>query len=229
MAITAGAFSGASLGAGTSGALFGSVTGAKLRAGFPTAGAFGGIAPSLTGGGALGGGAAAAGDILGKIAGILPIAKRIGAAALGTGQLIGGAVARRKARGLEPEAVDPQLERFRAEVTRRRKAFQTGVVATPFLRPIRQAQAAATTGAIRTGAGLRGISRAQRLAQGQISQLLARLQTEAVPRLLETERQLTQQRAQRILDLQRVRQSKQEALAVRRLQSGARNILGAIA
>ena len=162
--------------------------------------------------------------VAGAIAGVAGAAAPIVPLVLGAAQAIGGAVSRQKARGLEPPLVDVAQVRALAETRRRRRTFETGTAITPFVRPIRQIQSQATLGALRAGAGLAGITRAQRVAGTQISDLVTRGQQRA-QQLAQQEVQQQALISRRMLDLQRVRQTKEEARAAQLGQSGLANIL----
>ena len=173
---------------------------------------------------------------IGGIGALSSVASTIGAVAGAVGpaaapitgvvQGIQSIVSRQKAKGLEPPLVDPTQVRALADIRRRRRTFETGTAITPFVRPIRQIQAQATRGALRAGAGLSGIVRTKRVAAGQVSDLIARGQQRA-QQLAWQEIQQQNLIARRILDLQRVRQSKEEARAAQLAQSGLSNILTA--
>jgi len=146
--------------------------------------------------------------------------------ALGLAQGIGSAVASRKARRAEPPRTDLSQVRAAQELSRKRKAFEVGAMSTPYTRPIRQAQAQATAGALRAGAGLRGISAAQKTAQQGMLDAMGMQQQTALG-LQEQEIGMVNAIAQRRLDLQRVGQTKQEATAALLGNAAISNSLGA--
>ena len=162
--------------------------------------------------------------IAGAIAGVAGAAAPIAPLVLGAVQGIQSIAARQKAKAAEPPLVDVSQVRALADIRRRRRTFETGTALTPFVRPIRQIQSQATLGALRAGAGLSGIVRAQRVAGTQISGLIGRGQQRA-QQLAQQEIQQQNLISRRILDLQRVRQSKEEARAAQLGQSGLSNIL----
>ena len=163
----------------------------------------------------------------GAIAGVAGAAAPIVPLVLGAIQGVQSIVARQKAKGLEPPLVDPSQVRALADIRRRRRTFETGTAITPFVRPIRQIQSQATLGALRAGAGLAGITRAQRVAGTQISGLITRGQQRA-QQLAEQEIRQQNLIAGRKLDLQRVRQAKEEARAAKSGQLGLANILAGV-
>ena len=165
--------------------------------------------------------------VAGAIAGVAGAAAPIAPLVLGAAQVIGGIASRRRAREAEPPLVDPSQVRALADIRRRRRTFETGTAITPFVRPIRQIQSQATLGALRAGAGLAGISRAQRVAGTQISGLITRGQQRA-QQLAEQEIRQQNLIARRTLFLQRGRQAKEEARAGRLGQSGLANILAGV-
>ena len=164
--------------------------------------------------------------IAGAISTVAGAAAPIVPLALGAIQGIRSIAARQKAKAAEPPLVDVSQVRALADIRRRRRTFETGTAITPFVRPIRQIQSQATLGALRAGAGLSGIVRAQRVAGTQISDLITRGQQRA-QQLAGQELQQQNLISRRILDLQRVRQSKEEARAAQLAQSGLSNILTA--
>jgi len=165
--------------------------------------------------------------VAGAIAGVAGAVAPIAPLVLGAAQVIGGIGAKRRAREAEPPLVDPSQVRALADIRRRRRTFETGTAITPFVRPIRQIQSQATLGALRAGAGLAGISRAQRVAGTQISGLITRGQQRA-QQLAEQEMRQQNLIARRKLDLQRVRQTKEEARAAQLGQTGLANILAGV-
>lgn len=172
----------------------------------------------------------------GGIGAVSSVASTIGQAAGAVGpaaapvtgviQGIQSIASRQKAKGLEPPLVDVAQVRALADIRRRRRTFETGTAITPFVRPIRQIQSQATLGALRAGAGQAGISRAQRIAGTQISDLVTRGQQRA-QQLAGQEQQQQNLISRRVLDLRRVRQTKEEARAAQLAQSGLSNILTA--
>lgn len=162
--------------------------------------------------------------IAGAISGVAGAAAPIAPLALGAIQGVQSIVARQKAKGLESPLVDVAQTRALADIRRRRRTFETGAAISPFVRPIRQIQAQATRGALRAGAGLSGIVRAQRVAGGQISDLIARGQQRA-QQLAGQEIQQQNLIARRMLGLQRARQAKQEGRASQLGQLAISNIL----
>lgn len=183
------------------------------------AGAIGGI-------GALTDVASKIGQVSGAISGIAAAAGPIAPLVTGAVQGIQSIVSRQKAKGLEPPLVDVSQVRALADIRRRRRTFETGTAITPFIKPIRQIQSQATLGAIRAGAGQAGISRAQRVAGGQISDLVLRGQQRA-QQLAQQEQQQQNLISRRVLSLQRARQVKEEGRAAQLGQSGLVNLLTA--
>ena len=166
------------------------------------------------------------GNISGAIGNIVGAAGPAAAPITGAIQGIQSIVSRQRAKGLEPPLVDVAQVRALADIRRRRRTFETGTAITPFVRPIRQIQAQATVGALRAGAGQAGISRAQRIAGTQISDLVTRGQQRA-QQLAQQEQQQQNLISRRVLELQRVRQAKEEGRAAQLGQSGLFNILSA--
>ena len=162
--------------------------------------------------------------IAGAIAGVAGAAAPIVPLALGAIQGIQSIAARQKAKAAEPPLVDVSQVRALADIRRRRRTFETGTAITPFVRPIRQIQSQATLGALRAGAGLSGIVRAQRVAGTQISDLITRGQQRA-QQLAGQELQQQNLISRRILGLQRARQAKEEGRAAQLGQFGLSNIL----
>lgn len=148
----------------------------------------------------------------------------VGMQALAAGQNISSMAKQSKAKRLEPSSTDPAQTAMLADISRRRRAFEMGSTASPYLRPIRQAQAQATAGALRAGAGLRGISAAQNVAQKGMLDALGQQQQLGL-QLGQQEQDLSSYIAQRKLDLQRVQQTKQEAQAASLGQAGIANLI----
>lgn len=188
-------------------------------AGAGAAGGAGGIGGIASVGSLIGGGGGKGGGKGGGIPKGLAVTGTVGVI-----QGIQSIIARKRAKGLEPPLVDVSQARALADIRRRRRTFETGTAITPFVRPIRQVQAQATLGALRAGAGQAGISRAQRIAGTQISDLVTRGQQRA-QQLADQELQQQNLISARILGLQRSRQFKEEARAFRLAQSGLSNIL----
>ncbi len=143
---------------------------------------------------------------------------------LGAFQAIQSIQASKDAKGLEPSLIDPAQATALADLKRRRRAFETGTAISAFVTPIKQLLANSITGALRSGAGLRGISKVQRVAGRQLNELLARGQQQA-DSLRTQEIGLQNLISRRKLDLTRVRQAKQEAKAAEKEQSGTSNLL----
>ncbi len=199
--------------AGALGGIAGSLFGAPGAA----AGATSAIG-ALTGGGAAGlAGATAA---TGGLAAAIPLAL---GAAQGIGSLIKGAQARRQ----EPPREDIEQRQFLSEIQRQRRGFQTGVAFRQTQRALRQTQASASRGALRTGRGDL-LARLTRGTQTALGEAAAKRGAE-VSALRQMEGDLIAKMSQRRLDLQRIQQSKAEAQKEGLGREAKGNILGALA
>jgi len=148
---------------------------------------------------------------------------------LSAGQAIAGQAARGRANQLAPPAEDPRTAEFLNEVRARRRTFETGAAFNPIVQQLRQREQGAlqaagararTLGEFATVAGrfrgetTRGLT--QVFGQGQ----------QLAGQLFQQEGQIVAEQSQRALELQRIEQSKQEALAATRFQGAASNALG---
>lgn len=147
--------------------------------------------------------------------------------AIGAVQGISSIISKRKAEGLEPSLVDVEQQKSLAEVRRKKKAFETGVAARPFLAPVSRQLSQATAAAVRTGAGLRGITRAQRVAGARSTDIIAQLKQQEFQLAAREDAKLNRQE-RRALDLTRVQQSKLEGRAARQGQAAQANIIEGI-
>tara|TARA_R110002020_G_scaffold220785_2_gene428741 strand:+ start:7068 stop:7877 length:810 start_codon:yes stop_codon:yes gene_type:complete len=145
---------------------------------------------------------------------------------LGTIQAIGAWKARRDAEKLEPALVDVTQARAASALRRKQKALLAGIT-SPITRAIKEGQSTASVGAVRTGAGLRGISRAQQVANQMLSKI--GIQTRAEAARLGTEAGAKEDLiARRKLDLTRVKQAKDEAKSAKLKRAAAVNVFGAL-
>jgi len=69
--------------------------------------------------------------------------------AIGVGQFIGGIIKKRKAKELEPEAVDQAQATAAANLRRKQRVFESGAAASPFIQRAKETQSQATTTNVR--------------------------------------------------------------------------------
>lgn len=170
-----------------------------------------------------GGSASGGGGLKDKLKGV--DALRLG---LGTIQAIGAWKAERDARKLEPSLVDVTQARAASALRRKQKMFESGAILSPITKAIKEGQSTASIGAVRTGAGLRGISRAQQIAGQMFNK--ASIQARAEAARLGTEAGVKEDKiARRKLDLTRVKQAKKEAKSAKLRRAAGVNVFGALA
>lgn len=176
------------------------------------AGQAGGIA------GILGGGGGAAAGLAGG-----PVGAAV-TAGLGVAQGIGSLISGGRAKRLEPPREDVEQRQFLNEIQRQRRALRTGVAFRQTERELRQQQAGAARGALRTGRGDL-LARLTRQTQGALGEAAAREEQRGM-QLTQLAGDLLGKISQRRLDLARTAQSKEEARAAGLRREAFGNVLG---
>lgn len=177
------------------------------------AGQAGGIAGILGGGG----GGAAAGLAGGPVGAAIT-------AGLGVAQGIGSLISGGRAKRLEPPREDVEQRQFLNEIQRQRRGLRTGVAFRQTQRELRQQQAGAARGALRTGRGDL-LARLTRQTQGALGEAAAREEQRGF-QLTQLAGDLLGRISQRRLDLARTAQSKEEARAAGLRREAFGNVLG---
>lgn len=183
--------------------------------------------------GAIGGGAGAAGgaSLLGGLGG--GAGSAIASGALGAGQLIQGLRQKKKAEGLTPPPVDPQVQAMLDEINRKRKSIETGSAFQTGIREVEQLGASTMEGLKgvtggNVGGTIAAFMKAQRGTGTNINKVLGQAdQMNQYFTGLATD--LTNRIAQRKLDLRMYDKVGALAEAAQSKKEGFANILGTVA
>ena len=150
--------------------------------------------------------------------------------AMGASQAIQGAMNRKKARGMEPLAEDPQVRMNLARIQRQSQALRSGTQTSVLSQQLQKSSQQAQLNALKIG-GISGLSAASR-ARGAETQALVKLSQQNLEAAQQQDvlaSNIIQKMATRKLGIDRERQGKLEVIAESQISGGQQNIAAAVA
>lgn len=171
-------------------------------------------------------------NFIGQGGGIGQMASGVFKSVMGIGQLIAGGVQNKKAKGMEPQEVDPTQTSMLDTFRRLRKGYQTGSEAASYRDTINTglssitSKAAAYSGG-NTGSMLATLTGAQSSADTAYNQLAGGLEKNRLATLA-MEDQQTDDIAQRKLDIQMMKYLQMKSQATSNMKAGQQNWMAGV-